>query len=164
MEMDQNLKSFRLLLHLIITKHLWLGRSVNTSVLNVIIGLESGSRSKLCYFLLPFAVLMCKLVSVAPALSDGCIQDSFVCKTGLHLAAQTDETQAGTLLRVLELIYLWLAQCQFYIEVNERRKLHLPLCSLPWGGSLCLSQSTAEYSDKFHSINLTGGVYSTYIC
>ena len=64
-------------------------------------------------------------------LLDCCIQDSIVCRTELYRAAQTDETQAGTLLRVLELIYLWLAQCQFYIEVNERRKLHLPLCSLP---------------------------------
>lgn len=74
---------------------------------------------------------MCKVVSIMPALLDCCIQDSFVCKIELHLAAQADETQAGTLLLVSELIYLWLAQCQFYMEVNERRKLHLPLCSLP---------------------------------
>lgn len=56
------------------------------------------------------------------ALLDCCIQDSFVCKAELYLTAQSDETQAGTLLRILELIYLWLAPCQFYIQVNERRK------------------------------------------
>lgn len=46
-----------------------------------------------------------------PALLD-CIQDSF-CEIKLYLAAQTGETQAGTLLLVSELMYLWLAQCQF---------------------------------------------------
>lgn len=90
-----------------------------------------------------------------------CIQDSFVCRMKLYLAAQTDETQAGRLLRALELVYLSLAQCQFNMQVNERRKLHLPLCSLPWGGSLCFSQSTVVYSDKFHykttqSMTMTG--------
>lgn len=61
-------------------------------------------------FLLPLGVLMCKLVSFKHAPSDGCIQDRFVCKIEPYLAAQTDETQAGTLLRVLEHIYLLLAQ------------------------------------------------------
>lgn len=74
---------------------------------------------------------MAKVVSFNSTPLDVCIQDSFVCKIEFYLAAQADETQAGAPLRVLELIYLCLAQCQFNIEVNEGRKLHLPLCSLP---------------------------------
>lgn len=101
------------------------------------------------------AVCHAKVVSFKHAVLDDCIQNSFVCSMKLYIAAQTDETRASALLRVSELVYLWLAQCQFYIQVKRRRKLHLPLCCLAWGGSLCLSQSAIEYSDKFQSVNHT---------
>lgn len=97
------------------------------------------------------------------AVSNGCSQDSVV-SCIVHLLRHKRIKWAGTLLLILELIYLLLAQCQFYIQVNGRRKLHLPLCSLPWGGSLCLHQSTVEYSDKFHSINHTATLTMTEEC